>query len=192
MSNKKSNRVWIVSGPSGSGKTTLCNKLLKDSFWKKRLMKSVSCTTRPLRPGEKEGRDYFHISQKKFLRLLRQGAFLESEKIFDFYYGTPKKILEEARKRGKDPLLCIDVKGAQAVKRALRKNIVSIFITAPGTRTLSRRLKRRCTEGKKAIEKRLKRVGMELSFARGYDYIVVNDDIRKALKKIKAILTTES
>lgn len=184
--------VWIVSGPSGSGKTSLCRALFLDAAWKKKLLRSVSYTTRPARRGEKEGKDYHHVSEKEFLGLKKHNGFLESEKIFGFYYGTPKKVLIDARKEKKDLILCIDVKGARTIKRALKDNVASIFILAPKLRVLTERLQKRSTEGKKDIQKRLERVKMELSFARDYDYIVVNDDFNKALGEIKSILTAKS
>jgi guanylate kinase len=183
--------VWIVSGPSGSGKTSLCRALLLDGAWKKKLLRSVSYTTRPARRGEKDGKDYHHVSEKEFLGLKKHSGFLESEKIFGFYYGTPKKSLADARKEKKDLILCIDVKGARTIKRALKDNVDSIFILAPKLKVLTERLQKRSTEGKKDIQKRLERVKMELSYARDYDYIIVNDDFDKALGEIKSILTAK-
>ena len=190
MSNKRQMfpRAWIVSGPSGSGKTTLCEALLWDRFWKKRLLKSVSFTTRELRAGEKQGRDYRVISQEQFARLLERKAFLEHEKIFGFYYGTPKAVLDEALRKNKDLLLSIDVKGAQTVRKFLGKSAVSIFILPPKLKALSERLKNRSTESKKDIATRLRRVKIELSYVKKYDYVVVNDDFDEALKKLKGIL----
>jgi guanylate kinase len=181
--------VWIVSGPSGSGKTTLCTALLKDPVWRRRLRKSVSYTTRPPRAGEVEGRDYCHVTKKTFLALMKRRAFLEYEKIFGSYYGTPKKILAEAETRGQDVLLSIDVKGAATVRRALKGRARSIFIMPPDRSTLLKRLTRRSTETKKEIENRLKRVKIEVLRAKEYDYIVVNDDLKKAVRALKAILT---
>jgi guanylate kinase len=195
MSNKirRALRVWVVSGPSGSGKTTLCAALLRDPFWKKRLMRSVSVTTRPLRPQERQGRDYTRISEAAFLGLLKKKAFLEYEKIFDAYYGTPRAVLAQAARQRKDVLLCIDVKGAQTVRRNLgRARVTSIFVVPPDIEALKQRLCRRSTEDKKDIEKRLKRVKIELSHMRQYDYIVVNDVFDEALNQLKAILAAKS
>ena len=193
MSNKAyAPLVWIVSGPSGSGKTTLCDGLLKDAAWKSRLLKSVSCTTRALRPKEKNGRDYFHISTDKFERMIRTRAFLEYEKIFGAYYGTPRSVLKKAACAQKDVLLCIDVRGARTVRRQLGRNrVFSIFLLTPELENLPNRLKGRSTEGKKDIEIRLQRVKIELSHMKDYDYVVVNDKIQEALGKIKSILTAK-
>lgn len=193
MSNKNSGPlVWIVSGPSGSGKTTLCQGLLRDAFWKNKILRSVSYTTRALRPQEKNGRDYCRITKEKFEKMIRAGAFLEYEKIFDSYYGTPRSILNKAARMGRDVLLCIDVKGARTVRKELGcLRVFSIFLLTPELKNLAKRLKGRSTEGKKDIEKRLKRVKIELSHMGDYDYIVVNDKIKEALRKIKSILTAK-
>lgn len=191
MSNKRrpvSPRLWIVSGPSGSGKTSLCEALLNDRVLKKRLMKSVSYTTRPKRIGEQEGRDYWHVSTAEFLRLVKRRAFLETQRIFGFYYGTPKEGIAVAKRRKRDLLLCIDVKGAQKVLKNFRWNAVSIFILPSKMDALAERLEKRSTENKKDIKKRLQRVKIELSYRKGYDHIVVNDDFDEALKKMKAIM----
>lgn len=191
MSNKKTRApfVWIISGPSGSGKTTLCEALLEERVWRRLLLKSVSFTTRPLRKGEREGRDYAHVSPRRFLQLRKRGAFLEHEKIFGFFYGTPKKVISDAQRRGKDLLLCIDVKGARSVRRHFRDNVASVFIVPPRRKALNDRLLRRSTEDKKDIEKRLRRVKIELAFKKDYDYVVVNDKFDTALKTLKTILS---
>ncbi len=193
MSNRPERRfrVWIVSGPSGSGKTTLVGSLLREPVFKRTLVKSVSYTTRPKRAGEKEGKDYRHISTPKFLALLRRKGFLEHEKIFGSYYGTPKSVVRDAQKAGKDLILCIDVKGARTVRRFFKEKASSIFILPPGLEVLSARLKKRSTEDKKDIEKRLKRVRIELSYVKDYDYVVVNDDLNEALSQIKSIMTAK-
>jgi guanylate kinase len=193
MSNKKRRArwVWVVSGPSGSGKTTLCEALLKDSCLKREVVKSVSYTTRGLRPGERAGRDYVPISEKDFLALDKSGALLESEKIFGFYYGTPKRAVLDAQKKEKDVLLCVDVKGARNIRRIFSHHTASVFILPPNLGALGARLKKRSTENKKDIEKRLRRVKIELSYMKDYDYVVVNDSFTDALNKLKAILTAK-
>jgi guanylate kinase len=183
--------AWIISGPSGSGKTTLCEALLKDPYWQKRLLKSVSYTTRALRPGEQEGKDYHFISAEAFLSLKRRGAFLESEQIFDYYYGTPKKFTQEAKSAGKDLLLCIDVRGSQTIKKFFKKKATSIFILPPKQEVLLERLEKRSTENRGEMRKRLRRVRTELAYLKNYDYVIVNDDFNEALNKIKSILAAK-
>lgn len=181
--------LWIVSGPSGSGKTSLCRALLEDPGLRRLLLRSVSCTTRPRRPGEKNGEDYRHISREEFRRLDGRGAFLETQRVFDFHYGTPKASLEAAARAGKDLLLSIDVKGARRIRRMFgKKRVVSIFILPPHVEALGERLRRRSTENKKDIAKRLRRVEEEILHAPCYDYVIVNDNFGEALAKIKAIM----
>jgi guanylate kinase len=153
MSNRAKTPVlaWVVSGPSGSGKTSLVEELLKDPYWNGRLVKSVSITTRALRVGEVEGRDYVTVDEPAFRTLARQGGLLEYERIFGFYYGTPAKIFDEARRENKDAFFCIDVKGAATLRRRLKKNVVSIFIMPPSQGALLERLSRRGTETKITI-----------------------------------------
>ena len=124
-------KIFILSGPSGSGKTTLHNKLLKSRRLKGKLIKSISMTTRPRRSGEVNGRDYFFTSKKKFFEKRSAGHFLEWKKVFDNYYGTPKRNVERTLKTGKSILLCIDVKGANAVRRR-KKGAIGIFVKKCG------------------------------------------------------------
>lgn len=180
---------WIISGPSGSGKTSLCRALLDDPSLRRSLLRSVSCTTRPLRPGEKNGGDYCHIPREEFRRLDERGAFLETQRVFDFQYGTPKTSLEAAERTGKDLLLSIDVKGAQRIRRKFgKKRVVSIFILPPHVEALGERLRRRSTENKRDIKKRLQRVKEEILYAQSYDYAIINDNFSEALGKIRAIM----
>ena len=124
---KKKGKIFILSGPSGSGKTSLYKKLLESQ---RRVVKTISVTTRRRRPGEKDGRDYFFVSPRMFFYKKRRGLFLETQKIFDHYYGTPKKCVADFLRGGKNVLLCIDVKGAKVVRRKFPKAI-SIFIKTP-------------------------------------------------------------
>src|SRR5262245_2730210 len=124
---KKKGKIFILSGPSGSGKTTLYKRLLESPALNKRIIKTISMTTRAPRPGEKDGRDYFFVSKKLFQHKQKTGQFLESMKVFDNYYGTPKKAVSAALEAGKNVLLCIDVQGARVVRRKFPQAI-SIFV----------------------------------------------------------------
>ncbi|VAX37484.1 Guanylate kinase [hydrothermal vent metagenome] len=183
----KKGKVFILSGPSGSGKTTLYKKLLATQ---KNLVKSISVTTRAQRPGEKHGRDYFFVSKKMFLYKRRAGHFLESEKVFDNYYGTPGKGVGELLKSGKNTLLCIDVKGAKTVCRKFPE-AVTIFIKTRTLQELKRRLKGRGSEDKKTVRLRLGVAKEELGEAKHYQYIVVNEDLNIASKELENIVEKE-
>jgi len=182
--------LYIISGPSGSGKTTLCNKLLKLDTLKDKLAKSVSVTTRPLRGNEKHRKDYAFVTKKEFLKRKRRGAFLESQTVFGYLYGTPKSFVKNALKKKRNVLLAIDVKGALVVKR-LFPRAVTIFILPPSLQILQKRLTDRLTEGKKGLYKRLALAKKEMSYLKHYDYVVINDDLKKAIRKLEAILIAE-
>ena len=187
--NLKKGKIIILSGPSGSGKTTLYKRLLASRDFKKCLAKSISVTTRPMRPGEKHGRDYFFVSPKMFLAKKEAGHFLESQKVFDNYYGTPNKQVRDLLKKGKNVLLCIDVKGARIVCQKY-PDAVRIFVKTPSLKILKRRLEARRSEHKDNVALRLKRVREELNEAKDYDYTIINDDLSHADKKLKAIIST--
>ena len=191
MSNKVSKtpqaRVVIISGPSGCGKTTLHKALLASPLLKDKLVKSISATTRLKRPGEREGRDYLFISAKMFEERIKKGYFLEWEKVFDHYYGTPKKQALDLLKKGINVLLCIDVKGAKTVAREFPRAL-KIFIKAPSMKVLEARLKARGSESRESLEVRLKVARRELKEAKYYDHVVINADLNKALGELQQIV----
>ncbi len=177
--------MWVVSGPSGSGKTTLCSKLLEKGLG---IVRSISCTTRSVRKGEKNHRDYIFISKETFLEKIKNGDFLEWKSVFGNLYGTPKSPILKALKNNKDVLLSIDVKGAMEVKKQFPRRSVFIFVLPPNEKELAKRSQKRARESKAEIRRRLVFVKSELSFAKKYDYILVNDDFSKALKNLKSII----
>ena len=183
-------KIFILSGPSGSGKTTLYKKLLANRAICGKLAKTVSVTTRPRRPGEHNGRDYFFVSPGVFLRKKRAGQFLESEKIFGNYYGTPQKQVRHFLRAGKHVLLCIDVRGAGTVCRKFPQ-AVRIFVKAPSLQMLKARLQKRGSEGDAAVVTRLQTARRELKEAKHYQYIVVNDHLQTAYKELEKILCNE-
>ena len=185
-----SGKIIIISGPSGSGKTTLHKKLLLSNRLKKKLVKSISETTRPRRLEEENGRDYLFLTTKQFLHKIKTGHFLEWQKVFENYYGTPKKNIESLLKEGKNVLLCIDVKGAAVVRREFPQ-AVSLFIQTPSFSVLKKRLLVRGSETKAALKIRLHTARQELLDAKNYNYIVINDDLGEAVKKLEAILEKE-
>lgn len=183
----KKGKIIILSGPSGSGKTTLSNKILSSRIFKGKIVKSISTTTRPRRQGEKHGRDYIFISKERFLYQKRAGHFLECQKVFDNYYGTPKNKVLELLKAGKNVLLCIDVKGAKVVRKKY-PHAITIFIKVLSLAILRSRLAGRATEQKNILTLRLKIARQELQDAKYYQHIIVNDDLDLAYKKLKIFL----
>jgi guanylate kinase len=195
MSNKRSfipkaARIVIISGPSGCGKTTLHKALLASPLLKGKLVKSISATTREKRPGEKAGRDYLFLSANMFKERIKKGYFLEWEKVFDHYYGTPKKNAMGLLKKGVNVLLCIDVKGAKTVRREFPQAL-KIFIKAPSMKVLEERLKARGSESRGSLEKRLKVARQELKEAKYYDHVIINADLNKALEKLQKIVCSK-
>jgi guanylate kinase len=189
VSKTKTPFLWVVSGPSGSGKTTLCNTLLLNK--KLGVVRSVSLTTRSIRRGEQNRKDYVFISRQEFVNKIKTGDFLEWKRVFGNLYGTSKKLVYSLLKKNKDVLLCIDVKGALEIKKKFPKRCVSIFVIPPNAKELARRTRSRAREDRAEIQKRLAFANTELSFAKKYDYIIVNDNFSKALKELEAIITAK-
>jgi guanylate kinase len=187
----KKNRaiLWVVSGPSGSGKTTLCEKLIQQD--KLNIARSISYTTRSLRKGEKNYKDYIFVARQAFRAKIEKGEFLEWKEVFGNLYGTSKRRVRSLLKQNKDVLLCIDVQGALEIKHKFPKQTVSIFVVPPNVKELKRRIKLRAREGRRELKRRLAFAKTELSFAKQYDYIIVNDDLNKALEGLESIIMAE-
>ncbi len=183
----KKGLLIILSGPSGVGKGTIRQEILKDSSLN--LFYSVSLTTREMRPGEVEGRDYYFVSDEEFDENLAEGNLLEWNRFVHNRYGTPKNKVEEKRVSGQNVLLEIDVNGTEQVFRNVEKDgLVSIFLMPPSFAELEARIRKRSTEPDEVIQERLSKAAAEMDKAKNYDYVVVNDDIEKAADKIKAII----
>jgi guanylate kinase len=183
-------RIVIISGPSGCGKTTLHKALLASPLLKDKLVKSISATTRSKRQGEITGRDYLFFSKNTFEKRIEKDYFLEWEKVFDQYYGTPKKQVLKLLKKVINVLLCIDVKGAKKIAREF-PGALKIFVKAPSMRILEARLRARASEDKRTIDLRLKVASKELGQAKHYDHVVINADLNKAKRKLQQIVCQE-
>ncbi len=186
----KKGKIFILSGPSGSGKTTLYKKLLKEKKLKGMLVRTISFTTRPSRPGEKWGRDYFFISRRMFLYKIKKGHFLEWQKVFDNFYGTSQKIVKGILNSGKNVLMCIDVKGARIVSRKFPE-AVKVFIKTTSLEELKKRLIQRGSEDQKKINLRIKIARKELAQVSHYNYVVINKNIQKSYYELKNVVLTE-
>ena len=178
--------ILIVSGPSGSGKSTLVQKILEIPG----SMPSVSCTTRKRRTTEASGKCYDFVTEAEFDAMVARGEFLEYARVFGRHsYGTPKKWLEESRRRGLDLVLEIDVQGAEQVKTKLPES-VAIFILPPSREDLEKRLRGRGQDDDEEIARRLAKALEEIvASERFYDFVVVNDDVERAGKEAQAIVT---
>ena len=186
---KQSNRgsLIILSGPSGAGKGTIHNELLKNN---KHLKYSVSMTTRKQRVGEKEGIDYFFVSEEEFLKEIEKDSFLEYAKVHGNYYGTLKRVVDKDLDNGYDVILELDIQGALNIKT---KNLdgIFIFIMPPSMEELKNRLVKRGTETKEQLIERFKNAYKEINEFSKYNYVVINDEVETAVRKVEAIMLAE-
>lgn len=179
--------LLVVSAPSGTGKTTVCRQTLARL---ERIRFSVSHTTRPIRSGEQEGRDYYFVDAGRFQNMQQQGAFLESANVYGNYYGTSLGEVERARDDGVELLVEIDVQGARQIMQK-RQDLVSVFILPPSLEIVEARLRSRGSDHEDAIQRRLAEAGKELRESVHYDYWIVNDDLNAAVDDLTAIVRAE-
>jgi guanylate kinase len=180
--------MFVLSSPSGAGKTTLTRMLIAES---PELKMSVSVTTRPMRPGEEEGRDYYFVDQKRFDEMVAQDELLEWARVFDNCYGTPRAPVEAALAAGRNVLFDIDWQGTQQLRGRAPTDVVSVFILPPSVQALEQRLHTRAQDSDEVIRGRMKKAGDEMSHFDAYDYIVINDNIGIAFESVKSILRAE-
>jgi guanylate kinase len=180
--------MFVLSSPSGAGKTTLSRMLIAEN---PDLKMSVSVTTRPIRPGEVDGRDYHFIDQKTFDAMVAKDELLEWANVFDNSYGTPRAPVEAALAMGQNVLFDIDWQGTQQLRGRSPKDVVSVFILPPSVQALEQRLHTRAQDSDEVIRGRMKKAGDEMSHFDAYDYIVVNDNIGIAFEAVKSILRAE-
>ncbi len=178
--------IFIVSGPSGAGKSTLLKLLPEEDFYF-----SISHTTRPPRPGEVDGRDYYFVSPEAFQEMLGRGDFLEWIEVHSNRYGTAKTEIDKAFSQGKHLVFDVEVIGAGNLKRYFGPSAVSIFIAPPSLKVLEERLRKRGTEAEEKIQERLRRASLELALSSFFDYIVINEDLSVAKENFLSILKAE-
>jgi guanylate kinase len=179
--------LFIISAPSGSGKSTLVNEIRKAVPW---IDFSVSYTTRQPRGPEQNRREYCFVPCSEFEEMIRRGEFLEYADVFGNYYGTSRRVLEEAQKKGRDLLLDIDVQGAEQIKRTIPE-AVRIFVLPPDRATLERRLRARSQDAENVIQLRLATASREIENYSKYDYILVNDRLDESVEALRTILLAE-
>jgi guanylate kinase len=180
--------MFILSSPSGAGKTTLAERLLKKED---QMVLSVSATTRPRRPGEAHGQDYYFVSEEEFFRMRDNEEFLEWANVFGHYYGTPRSLVEDTLAQGKDVLFDIDWQGAQQLAQVAGDDVVKVFILPPSRQELERRLRRRAQDSEDVVQKRMAKADAEISHWAEYDYVIVNYDLDESEQLLSSILFAE-
>ena len=184
---KKQGMLIVLSGPSGTGKDTVLREVVSKD---RTLNLSVSATTRPPREGEEDGKDYYFIDEKNFLKMAQEGKFLEYAKYCGNYYGTPFSEVDGLLDAGKDVILEIEIDGGCQVKKKCPE-AVSIFIVPPSIGALKQRILNRGIDNINNMEDRLETAKKELKFASKYDYIVVNDNLEECVLNILSIINSE-
>lgn len=186
LGNLKNGRLFVVSAPSGTGKTTLVDRLCSEFDC---VVRSVSCTSRPMRPGEREGVDYHFVTRKEFDTREKGGEFLESATVYEDKYGTLKETVDALLSEGKHVVLVIDTQGAARVQN--KREVIRIFIAPPSLEELKERLLKRNTESREHLEERLSWAQKEIEKGKSYDYFIVNDDIDIAYEVLRSIFIAE-
>jgi guanylate kinase len=179
--------LLVISGPSGAGKGTLVGRLVKD---RPECVFSISSTTREKRGGEQDGVQYEFVTRQEFERRRSAGFFLEWAEVHGQMYGTPGRFVDEQVKQGRVVVLDVDVQGGASVRRA-RPDAVSVFVYPPSIDALRQRLLHRATDSAEVVERRLKNAPGELSQYREYDYLVMNDDLEQASRRLTNIVDAE-
>ena len=178
-------RLIVICAPSGTGKSTLLERLKKEH---PELHWSVSCTTRPMRPGERDGVDYHYITVQDFEARIARNDFIEWAKVHSNYYGTSLGFVNEGTKEGKALLFDLDVQGADAMKKIFGSRAHVIFIRPPSIDDLEKRLRGRATDPAHVIDERLKNARVELTRAHDYDSLITNDEVERAYKELASIV----
>ncbi|WDI30744.1 guanylate kinase [Hyphococcus flavus] len=180
--------MFILSSPSGAGKTTLADRLLASD---NNLTLSISATTRQRRPGEAHGKDYYFVSEEEFTRMRENAEFLESANVFGHHYGTPRSLVEDTLRQGKDVLFDIDWQGAQQLDEVAGEDVVKVFILPPSREELEARLRKRAQDPEDVVQKRMAKADSEMSHWAEYDYVIINYDLDESEELLRSILFAE-
>jgi guanylate kinase len=178
----------VLSSPSGAGKSTLSRMLMESDS---DIIISISATTRPPRPGEREGVDYHFVDEAEFQRMVDADELAEWAYVFDHRYGSPKDPIKDALRSGRDILFDIDWQGTQQLKYAFGNDLVPIFILPPSMAELERRLRARGTDSEDVIESRMRRAASEIGHWDTYEYVLINQDVDRCLADVRAIIAAE-
>jgi guanylate kinase len=183
----KKGLLLVICGPSGAGKGTIYNSILERM---PEIRRSISVTTRPIRKGEVEGVNYYYKTIQEYQEMIAAGEFLETASVFNNYYGTPKAPVMRVLEEGSDVMFEIDVMGARQIKAKYSESVL-IFVMTPSFDVLQERLKARGTENPDSLHTRLNGAKNELAQYKMFDYFVINDDLKKAVDRVEAIIVAE-
>jgi len=178
----------VLSSPSGAGKTTISRMLLDADD---EIANSVSVTTRPMRPGEHDGKDYHFVEDEEFDRMIHDNEFVEWANVFGYRYGTPKAPVKDALREGRDILFDIDWQGARQLEPDFKGQLVSIFLLPPSMAELEQRLRARGTDSPEVIADRMRRAADEISHWAEYEYVLLNDEMDECLARVRSIIEAE-
>jgi guanylate kinase len=180
--------MLVLSSPSGAGKTSISRRVLE---LEPEVTMSVSVTTRPKRPGERDGIDYHFVDEARFRAMVEAGELLEHALVYGHHYGTPRKAVEEALAAGRDVLFDIDWQGARQLREAAADDVVGVFILAPSLEALEQRLRRRAQDSEEVVRYRLARVAADVTHWAEYEYVIVNEELEASVAAVRAILAAE-
>lgn len=180
--------MLVLSSPSGAGKTTIARRLREED---KSIAMSISHTTRQRRNGEKDGKDYHFVDRETFTRMRDQGEFLEWAVVFDNYYGTTRKPVEDALAAGRDVLFDVDWQGAASLRDQAKTDVVTVFVLPPTATDLEQRLNERAQDPPEIVRRRMLGASNEIQHWDEYDYVVINHDIDCSVEAVRAILAAE-
>jgi guanylate kinase len=178
----------VLSSPSGAGKTTISRMLLEAD---REIAMSISATTRPMRPGEQDGKDYHFVAEGDFDRMIADNEFVEWATVFGYRYGTPKQPVKDALREGRDILFDIDWQGARQLEPDFKGQLVTIFLLPPSMAELEERLRARGTDSEDVVADRMRRAADEISHWAEYEYVLVNDEMDECLARVRAIIAAE-
>lgn len=178
-------KLLVIAAPSGGGKTSIVKALLERH---PEFQFSVSATTRPMRPGEQDGKDYFFLSKERFEDLIARGQLVEHEELYGNYYGTLKSETDRALTRGLSMIFDVDVRGALSIKKMYGPKAVLIFIAPPSREILEERLRNRKTEDEATLRRRMDRWAMEIETGKTFDHLIVNDRLAQAIEDVDAVI----
>jgi guanylate kinase len=180
--------MLVLSSPSGAGKTTIARRLREED---NSIEMSISHTTRQKRNGEKDGKDYHFVDRETFTRMRDQGEFLEWAVVFDNYYGTTRKPVEDALAAGRDVLFDVDWQGAASLRDQAKNDVVTVFVLPPTAADLEQRLNERAQDSAEIVRRRMLGASNEIQHWDEYDYVVINHDIGCSVEAVRAILAAE-